>query len=93
MPWTHLKTGWNVNLPNMNDVKKGVRSVHAKLWAEGNELQPVPEELRRMWEKTKVEMESFYGEMGHRLGWLELGPAAERSWLSGGSVFLIGTVG
>ncbi|KAH9214580.1 nucleotide-diphospho-sugar transferase, partial [Leptodontidium sp. 2 PMI_412] len=32
MPWTHLKTGWNVNLPNMNDVKKGVRSVHAKLW-------------------------------------------------------------
>lgn len=76
MPLAHLKTGWNVNLPNMNDVKKGVKSVHAKLWAEGNELQPVPEELSMMWKNTKAEMDSFYGNMGHRLGWLELGPVS-----------------
>ncbi|KAK0121808.1 hypothetical protein ONS95_010091 [Cadophora gregata] len=68
MPWAHLKTGWNVNLSNLNDVKKGVKSVHAKLWMESHDLQPVPAELRRMWENTRVEMERFYGEMGHRLG-------------------------
>ncbi|KAH7412817.1 nucleotide-diphospho-sugar transferase [Cadophora sp. MPI-SDFR-AT-0126] len=67
MPWARLKTGWNVNLPNMNDVRKGVKSVHAKLWMKGHELQPVPEELRRMWEKTKVEMESFYNKIGFKL--------------------------
>ncbi|KUJ19403.1 nucleotide-diphospho-sugar transferase, partial [Mollisia scopiformis] len=35
MPWRRLggRHGeWNINLPNMNDVRKGVRSVHAKLW-------------------------------------------------------------
>ncbi|KAH7348499.1 nucleotide-diphospho-sugar transferase [Rhexocercosporidium sp. MPI-PUGE-AT-0058] len=41
MPWAHLKPGWNVNLPNINDVNKGVRSVHAKLWTESDDLQLV----------------------------------------------------
>ncbi|KAL2064274.1 hypothetical protein VTL71DRAFT_4768 [Oculimacula yallundae] len=73
MPWTHLKVGWNVNQPNINDVRRGVKSVHAKLWTEGSELEPIPDELRRMWETTKSEMENFYAEMGQRLEWLELG--------------------
>lgn len=52
----------------MNDVKKGVRSVHAKLWWEGNELQRNPPELMRRWEKMKVEMEKFYAKRD-RGGW------------------------
>jgi len=76
MPWAHLKPGWTVNLPNMNDIKKGVKSVHAKLWMDGHDLQPVPKELRGMWEKTKMEMDAFYDEMGFKLGWLDLGPVS-----------------
>lgn len=60
MPWTRLHYSWNIQLPNMNDVKKGVHSVHAKLWTEGNELQPVPKELRELWKSKKLEMWEYY---------------------------------
>ncbi|CZR61300.1 uncharacterized protein PAC_11196 [Phialocephala subalpina] len=71
MPWQRLsgrKGEWNINLPNMNDVRRGVRSVHAKLWWEGTELQRNERELRRGWEKVRGEMERFYYERkrGHR---------------------------
>ncbi|KAE8454274.1 hypothetical protein EG329_005199 [Mollisiaceae sp. DMI_Dod_QoI] len=65
MPWQRLggKQGeWNINLPNMNDVKKGVRSVHAKLWWAGTGLQPNEPELMDRWSKVRFEMEDFYRE-------------------------------
>lgn len=60
MPWALLDLRWNTALPNMHDVKMGVKSVHAKLWTEGTELQPVPKELRDMWSRTRGEMEAYY---------------------------------
>jgi alpha-N-acetylglucosamine transferase len=63
MPWQRLggKNGeWNIDLPNMNDVRKGVRSVHAKLWWEGTELHQNEMELTRRWEDVRTEMENFY---------------------------------
>ncbi|KAH8687567.1 nucleotide-diphospho-sugar transferase [Tricladium varicosporioides] len=60
MPWSRLSHIWNIVLPNMRDVKMGVKSVHAKCWGEGNELQPLPEGLRKMWWSKKEEMERFY---------------------------------
>jgi alpha-N-acetylglucosamine transferase len=62
MPWTRLNWKWNVNLPNMNDVKEGVHSVHAKLWSPGSELQPVEMELRELWQMARVEMDMYYKE-------------------------------
>ncbi|RDL40126.1 Nucleotide-diphospho-sugar transferase [Venustampulla echinocandica] len=60
MPWSRIFYGWNIQLPNMNDVKRGVASVHAKLWTAGNDLQPVPQELQDLWQKKKTEMERYY---------------------------------
>lgn len=63
MPWQRLggKNGeWNINLPNMNDVKKGVKSVHAKLWSNGPELQRNEKELMNRWEDVREEMDNFY---------------------------------
>ena len=60
MPWSRLHHKWNINLPNMNDVKEGVYSVHAKLWSPGNELQPTEMELRDRWEGVRLEMERYY---------------------------------
>ncbi|CZS93208.1 uncharacterized protein RAG0_03594 [Rhynchosporium agropyri] len=74
MPWAHLRVGWNVNLPNMNDIRRGVKSVHEKLWEDGDQLEPFSDELRMIWKQTKAEKEGFYDVMGHRLGWLDLGP-------------------
>ncbi|CZT48751.1 uncharacterized protein RSE6_09498 [Rhynchosporium secalis] len=72
--WAHLRVGWNVNLPNMNDIRRGVKSVHEKLWDDGDQLEPFSDELRMIWKQTKAEKEGFYDVMGHRLGWLDLGP-------------------
>jgi alpha-N-acetylglucosamine transferase len=61
MPWGRLGYWWNINLPNMEDVEGGVKSVHSKLWAEGNVLQPTEPQLRERWRSVKEEMERFYG--------------------------------
>lgn len=63
MPWKRLsgKCGeWNINLPSLRDVKAGVRSVHAKLWWAGSELQRTERELMGRWEGFRREMEGFY---------------------------------
>ncbi|EPE30625.1 Nucleotide-diphospho-sugar transferase [Glarea lozoyensis ATCC 20868] len=60
MPWGRLHHSWNIVLPNMDDVKAGVASVHAKLWTEGEALKPVPRGLQEMWRKKNKEMEEFY---------------------------------
>jgi len=60
MPWSRLSYRWNINLPNMNDVKKGVASVHSKLWTDGNILQPTDPFLVESWKRVKNEMEIFY---------------------------------
>jgi alpha-N-acetylglucosamine transferase len=60
MPWGRLHHSWNIVLPNMNDVKAGVASVHSKLWTDGDPLTPIPKELQNMWHETYMEMEGFY---------------------------------
>lgn len=60
MPWGRFHYEWNINLPNMVDVERGVASVHSKLWTLGNELQSTEPELRKMWRDTNEEMETFY---------------------------------
>jgi alpha-N-acetylglucosamine transferase len=60
MLWARLHHRLNINLPNMNDVREGVVSVHAKLWSPGNELQPNEIELRDRWERAGLEMENYY---------------------------------
>jgi hypothetical protein len=62
MQWIRVAWKWNVNLPNINDVKEGVHSIQSKLWSPGNELQPVGMELREMWQDANVEMERYYEE-------------------------------
>ena len=44
----------------MIDVRDGIVSVHAKLWVPGNDLQPIPMELRDKWEGARQEMERYY---------------------------------
>lgn len=65
MPWGRLSYSLNINLPHPEDVRKGVASVHAKLWTLGSELQPIEQELRNLWVKKKEEMAGFYGD-GYR---------------------------
>ena len=48
----------------MKDVRHGIHSLHAKLWTEGNELQPIEKELREKWEAARLEMERFYKATG-----------------------------
>ncbi|KAG9234565.1 nucleotide-diphospho-sugar transferase [Amylocarpus encephaloides] len=60
MPWGRLRHSWNIQLPSMDDVQKGVASLHAKLWTEGNVLQPIPRELQDLWWKKKIEMDEHY---------------------------------
>jgi alpha-N-acetylglucosamine transferase len=60
MPWGRLHHGWNIVLPNIDDVKAGVASVHAKLWTEGDPLKPIPKELQQIWQKKYKEMEEHY---------------------------------
>jgi len=60
MPWGRLFYGWNINLPHPNDIRKGVASVHAKLWTSGSELQPIEQELQNRWQAKKREMVEFY---------------------------------
>jgi alpha-N-acetylglucosamine transferase len=60
MPWGRLFYGWNINLPHPNDIRKGVASVHAKLWTSGSELQPIDQELQDRWQAKRREMERFY---------------------------------
>jgi len=62
MPWGRLHYSWNIELPNMEDVEKGVASVHSKLWTMGNELQPTESKLRERWRVARGEMEAFWGE-------------------------------
>lgn len=64
MPWQRVHHKWNVNLPNMNDVRQGVVSVHAKLWSPGNVLQPTERELMDKWEGARLEMERHYKFVG-----------------------------
>ena len=62
MPWLRMSHHWNINLPNSNDVEKGVASVHSKLWAGGNVLEPTEPVLRKRWQLVRDEMERFYAE-------------------------------
>ena len=62
MPWSKLYHGWNINLPNMNDVEKGVASVHSKLWTTINVLEPPEPLLSERWNQVRKEMEEFYTE-------------------------------
>jgi alpha-N-acetylglucosamine transferase len=62
MPWGRLHPSWNIVLPNMNDVRAGVASVHSKLWTDGDPLKPIPKELQDAWQKKYEEMEKFYTE-------------------------------
>lgn len=64
MPWRRLGYWWNINLPTLKDVKEGVVSVHAKLWTEGNVLQPIDPELSEKWRTVRQEMDLYYGIRG-----------------------------
>jgi len=63
MPWSKLHHHWNINLPNMNDVKSGVSSVHSKLWTNGNILEPTEPLLRERWILVREEMELYNSEI------------------------------
>jgi alpha-N-acetylglucosamine transferase len=60
IPWSRVAWKWNINLPNLKDVKEGEHSIHGKLWSPENELQPVDMELREMWQNASFEMERYY---------------------------------
>ena len=62
MPWTRLGHQWNTNLPNMNDVQKGIASVHSKLWTMGSVLETTEPYLRGKWREVRDEMEVLYSE-------------------------------
>jgi alpha-N-acetylglucosamine transferase len=60
MPWLQLDNTWNMHYPTMDDVHKGVKSLHDKWWApENNEMRPYLESWR--WR-----MEGYYEAMDAR---------------------------
>ncbi|KAI9761308.1 MAG: hypothetical protein M4579_001098 [Chaenotheca gracillima] len=56
MPWKELSSTWNIRAPTMNDLKKGVASVHDKWWKTPKYDPKIAE-----WFKTiRWRMEGFY---------------------------------
>lgn len=54
MPWTALDPTWNIFRPTVNDMEKGVKSLHEKYW------NPEHEDLKPHLEKWRWRMQGFY---------------------------------
>ena len=57
MPWNKLQYSWNMNFPNMEDLKGGAASLHVKFWENGGEG---PSELVSYAMRWKGEMEGYW---------------------------------
>ncbi|KFY23988.1 hypothetical protein V493_05519 [Pseudogymnoascus sp. VKM F-4281 (FW-2241)] len=63
MPWKKMDPKWDTSCPEPDDVKKGYKTIHSKLWkvtASPCDIDPV---IGRMWYKTLGHMESFYAQI------------------------------
>jgi alpha-N-acetylglucosamine transferase len=61
MPWTQLQPTWNIHYPTVEDLEKGVASVHDKYWF------PHRDNVAPFLLRWKAKMEDFYSARGRKV--------------------------